>query len=113
MDATVGGKGTHSLCSQYSHLAAARAPSQWPMNGMSSLGIVTKGRIMSRSSCSRMWQRYVKRPATLRHALSTSLVTASHRTARVVIPFVAEYGYWSAASSCSPIAAANWERVVI
>ena len=32
------------------------------MNGMSSVGIVTKGRIMSRSSCSRMWQWYMYRP---------------------------------------------------
>src|SRR5215813_5348094 len=30
-----------------------------PMNGMSSAGMVTKGRIMSRSSCSRMWQWYM------------------------------------------------------
>jgi hypothetical protein len=29
------------------------------MKGMSSMGIVTKGRIMSRSSCSRMWQWYM------------------------------------------------------
>ena len=29
------------------------------MNGMSSAGMVTKGRIMSRSSCSRMWQWYM------------------------------------------------------
>ena len=29
------------------------------MNGMSSSGMVTKGRIMSRSSCSRMWQWYM------------------------------------------------------
>jgi hypothetical protein len=32
------------------------------MNGMSSGAIVTKGRIMSRSSCSRMWQWYMYRP---------------------------------------------------
>jgi hypothetical protein len=32
------------------------------MNGMSSFGIVTNGRIMSRSSCSRMWQWYMYRP---------------------------------------------------
>ena len=29
------------------------------MNGMSSAGMVTNGRIMSRSSCSRMWQWYM------------------------------------------------------
>lgn len=29
---------------------------QFYMKGMSSAGITTKGRIMSRSSCSRMWQ---------------------------------------------------------
>jgi hypothetical protein len=29
------------------------------MKGISSGGIVTKGRIMSRSSCSRMWQWYM------------------------------------------------------
>ena len=29
------------------------------MKGMSSAGMVTKGRIMSRSSCSRMWQWYM------------------------------------------------------
>ncbi len=32
------------------------------MNGMSSGAIVTNGRIMSRSSCSRMWQWYMYRP---------------------------------------------------
>jgi hypothetical protein len=32
------------------------------MNGMRSVVIVTKGRIMSRSSCSRMWQWYMYRP---------------------------------------------------
>jgi hypothetical protein len=32
------------------------------MNGMSSGAIVTKGGIMSRSSCLRMWQRYMYRP---------------------------------------------------
>jgi hypothetical protein len=32
------------------------------MKCMSSAGIVTKGRIMSRSSCSRMWQWYMYRP---------------------------------------------------
>ena len=29
------------------------------MKGISSAGIVTNGRIMSRSSCSRMWQWYM------------------------------------------------------
>ncbi len=33
------------------------------MNGISSGGITTKGRIMSWSSCSRMWQWYIYRPA--------------------------------------------------
>ena len=32
------------------------------MNGISSAGIDTNGRIMSRSSCSRMWQWYMKPP---------------------------------------------------
>ena len=32
------------------------------MKGMSWAGVVTKGRIMSRSSCSRMWQWYMYRP---------------------------------------------------
>jgi hypothetical protein len=35
------------------------APALQAMNGMSSAGMVTKGRIMSRSSCSRMWQWYM------------------------------------------------------
>ena len=35
------------------------ARSDHGMNRMSSGGIVTKGRIMSRSSCSRMWQWYM------------------------------------------------------
>ena len=39
--------------------AARRAQA---MNGMSSGAIVTNGRIMSRSSCSRMWQWYMYRP---------------------------------------------------
>jgi hypothetical protein len=33
------------------------------MNAMSSAGMVTNGRIMSRSSCSSMWQWYMYRPA--------------------------------------------------
>ena len=44
------------------------------MNGMSSGGMTTKGRIMSRSSCSRMWQWYMYRPANVskRTAMSTT-----------------------------------------
>src|SRR6476620_8647391 len=37
-------------------------PPRQAMNGISSGAIVTNGRIMSRSSCSRMWQWYMYRP---------------------------------------------------
>ena len=40
---------------QASPLLAARQA----MNGISSAGMITIGRIMSRSSCSRMWQWYM------------------------------------------------------
>src|SRR6266550_693869 len=52
------------------------------MNGISSGGITTNGRIMSRSSCSRMWQWYMNRPA--KASKRTRISTTSFALTRTV-----------------------------
>ena len=81
----VAGRGCGQRCADpavRAQLTEARSFGQWSMNGMSSPGIVTNGRIMSRSSCSRMWQWYMNRPA--KSSKRTTMSTISFGLTRTV-----------------------------
>src|SRR6476646_8849800 len=49
------------------------------MNGSSSIGMITIGRIMSRSSCSRMWQWYMWRPLYVSKRTASSTISLGDR----------------------------------
>src|SRR6266540_5843484 len=71
------------------------------MKGMSSAGMVTKGRIMSRSSCSRMWQWYMYLPLYV--VKRTAISTISPGLTRTVSfrPRSLSSIVWSSSSSMS------------